>query len=211
MTSLHPETVRHILTFMNDTFVSRNKMKVVCSHWNICLSDEAFSIDFGVTSFDTIGGFRQHAEKIQYLFGEKCKQIIWNHDMCDTPIFFNFVPSQLIYLDLSWCPRVTDYAFVKMIQNCPKLKKIILQGCRRLGNYCIEEIANKCSELEYLDVSNGVFATDESICEIGRKCKNLVYLNVGKENYYITDKSMMTCFTHCPRLRCFIWRHRENV
>ena len=214
---IHPEALRHVLSFLPMTHLSISKLRQVSKHWNRSLSDESIEIDSGLSTFNIdsfhIGkfphlGFREDlmVKHFRKFFGERCTSITWTNDSYSNPFFTDFIQlcPNLVSLDISWASRLTYYPFVSMIAKCPKLKKLILSGCRRLGDYVVKSIALKCRDLEFLDLSGGISFSDEALIEIARNCKKLISIDITGAGQYVTVMSISELIDCCPDLKSIV-------
>nr|XP_006813346.1 PREDICTED: uncharacterized protein LOC102802577 [Saccoglossus kowalevskii] len=115
-----------------------------------------------------------------------------------------FLGSQLINLDISWCEDVTDsgllsiaksctslaslkmrkcpasdIALITISENCPNIKQISLSGADKITNAGITVMAKSLSWLVFVDISWNSNLTDASISALFSSCSNLLDVNLA--------------------------------
>lgn len=71
----------------------------------------------------------------------------------------------LTTLGLSGVSR-NEVSIIKVISECPNLKKLCISGLSRLSNFALAEIGTRCKKLEIIDLSGCTSIRNEGLCSL---------------------------------------------
>ena len=133
------------------------------------------------------------------------------------------IPSDLQKLDLSKCGWLTDSNLGKMIEICPKLKRISLGSniqltyagwtqlhrlstletlelshCHQINDEDVKLIMNGCRDLEQINLESCQGIGDSGFLDLARNLKKLIRVNLTRTT--ISDVPLIDFATHCPNL-----------
>eukprot|EP00057_Strongylocentrotus_purpuratus_P001885 XP_003723417.1 PREDICTED: uncharacterized protein LOC100889573 [Strongylocentrotus purpuratus] len=93
----------------------------------------------------------------------------------------------LISLDTSWC-AVTDNGLSAILDGCPRLETICLNGCQSVSDQCLRQIVNKYgSNLEVLELCGCFNLSPQTLTHLADTSNHLRTLNIA-QCYKITDE-----------------------
>jgi len=161
----------------------------------------------------------------------KTLDISGTHDYTDQ---FQQIPSGLEELDLSRCGWLTDASFKKMVQLCPKLKRLVLNSdahltflgwgeliklskldqldisrCVRVGDEEFRVILDTCCFITHLSIEDCTHISDRALFEIPKKLLKLTQLNAARSQ--ITDGILVDLGTSCRELSDLDLTRCENI
>ena len=111
-----------------------------------------------------------------------------------------YQPSRLRRLDLSENPRLTRSTLVPILDLCPDLRALRLNGCEDgADDQVLAVAAQRCTLLQELRLARCPAVSDEGLTSIGRGCPYLTILDVS-HNLAITDAGMSAVGMGCRRL-----------
>lgn len=109
---------------------------------------------------------------------------------------------QLVFVDLSDCPQITDSVLQTLAAGCWMLQTFIMKRCQRITDAGIVKIAQCCKDLRHLDVSEcehvGEYG-DKALVEIGKCCPNLTVLDLFGCRH-VHDAGVRAIAKGCPLL-----------
>lgn len=111
------------------------------------------------------------------------------------------VHSELRFLNLGLCSKVTDHCLRQIAMNCPDLRELDIKGCFNTTDLGISYIARGCQGLKLLNISSGsmiqkMCLTDQSLVSIATYCKGLRQLFIEKNPLMSLD-GYKNLFDHC--------------
>lgn len=108
------------------------------------------------------------------------------------------IPNNVLELDLSKCPWLTNSIIQKMVSICPQLKRLKLQSNVQLTFVGWGEL-QKLRQLQALDISRCNQVSDEDFALILKACAHLVELRVD-ECKKLTDNAFFSLTRSLPQL-----------
>jgi hypothetical protein len=96
-----------------------------------------------------------------------------------------------------------------LAQYCPRVEEVDLTCCVRLDTPGLIKLVTNCPQLRRLGLS-GTRIADEALIALGANCPLLEMLLV-RDNYRITDTGVIAVARGCPRLQHFDAEHCENL
>lgn len=111
------------------------------------------------------------------------------------------VHSELRFLNLGLCSKVTDHCLRQIAAYCPDLHELDIKGCFNTTDLGISYIARGCQRLKLLNISSGsmiqkMCLTDQSLVSIATHCRALQQLFVEKNPLMSLD-GYKNLFDHC--------------
>ncbi|XP_052681217.1 F-box/LRR-repeat protein 4-like isoform X2 [Crassostrea angulata] len=84
-------------------------------------------------------------------------------------------------LDLGWCSnlRSTTGCFLKLVKNCPNIKKLYLTANRTICKGDLEAIAKYSRKLEQLDILGTSYVQTDDVHSVLTSCPKLIFLDVS--------------------------------
>ncbi|XP_041466319.1 uncharacterized protein LOC121416865 [Lytechinus variegatus] len=93
----------------------------------------------------------------------------------------------LTSLDTSWC-AVTDNGLSAVLDGCPRLETICLNGCQSVSDQCLRQIVNRYgANLEVLELCGCFNLSPQTLMLLAETSNNLITLNIA-QCYKITDE-----------------------
>ncbi|XP_063957002.1 uncharacterized protein LOC129263803 [Lytechinus pictus] len=93
----------------------------------------------------------------------------------------------LTSLDTSWC-AVTDNGLSAVLDGCPRLETICLNGCQSVSDQCLRQIVNKYgANLGVLELCGCFNLSPQTLMLLAETSNNLITLNIA-QCYKITDE-----------------------
>ncbi|XP_074644980.1 uncharacterized protein LOC141901562 [Tubulanus polymorphus] len=114
--------------------------------------------------------------------------------------------SDLKYVDLSMCKRITDDSLVSLASNNRRLEKILISNCVEITNDGVLFLIHNCRRIVELDISNLVKITDHCVEEIAKYCRHLRHLDVSYCSY-VTQKALESVEMGCKHLQALHCRY----
>jgi hypothetical protein len=108
--------------------------------------------------------------------------------------------SNLVNIDLSGSPQLTNSSLIEISKKCQNLKMINLFDCRKIADKSIIEIVHNCLKLENINIGDMHRITDLSLIEISKYCSNLQTLNLHSSQR-ITDYGLISIAKKCLKLK----------
>ncbi|XP_077289456.1 uncharacterized protein LOC143913493 isoform X2 [Arctopsyche grandis] len=91
-----------------------------------------------------------------------------------------FNSRRLVYVDLSYCRRISYGGIRVMVVGCPNIETLNLRSCERVRDKCVREIARNLKNLMYLILTGCSSLTNDSISYIKQHCASLKVLDVSR-------------------------------
>lgn len=109
---------------------------------------------------------------------------------------------QLVVVDLSDCPQITDTILQALAAGCWMIQTFIMKRCQRITDAGIVKIAQCCKDLRHLDVSEcehvGEYG-DKALIEISKYCSKLTVLDLFGCRH-VHDAGVRAIARGCPLL-----------
>ena len=68
---------------------------------------------------------------------------------------------ELEFIELSFCPNVSDATLMKIAEHCPKLAELHVQGCPGVTAAGLTELGSQCSNLKYVMITYTLLYLDQ--------------------------------------------------
>ncbi|XP_072182171.1 uncharacterized protein [Diadema setosum] len=103
-------------------------------------------------------------------------------------------------IDASWC-AVSDNGLSAILDGCPRLESICLNGCQLVTDQCLRQIIDKYGpNLRVLELCGCFNLSAETLVHLADTSSQLTTLNIA-QCYKITDDCIATVATKLPSLR----------
>lgn len=177
-------------TINDGLFQSAHKINIInVSVLNLCFTE--------VTSYG-VSLILNHFRYLKTIYLASCKNLHLNQDR----LVSNGKKKVLEGLFLSENPLLSDAFFLKIINDSPYLRDIVLRGNKNLTDSSLSQIVSCCPSVASLDFSNCVSLTEKTICSLV-KAVQLDTLKVGGINS-ITSDSLNQVLENCINLKVLI-------
>ena len=94
--------------------------------------------------------------------------------------------------------HITDSWLHNIVQKCPNLRQLVLEGCYEVTDKGLEFVAKSCQQLQSLDVFSCQI-TDNGLNFVSERCTQLKSLILSC-SYDVTDKGLEFVAKNCPHL-----------
>ena len=152
---------------------------------SISTNEEGYSLDSGV------------AEWLEDRMVFMCALKFYGMDE-DLPVgFLEHTGRQLLKIDLSGCPSVSDARFKELVECCPKLEDVDLSHCFSISDVGVASLVRLCPGLHTLSIS-GTHVTEKGLASFGEDCRNMKKINL--EGLAISDTGLQKIAKVFPNL-----------
>jgi hypothetical protein len=138
----------------------------------------------------------------------KLKSISFNYEIGDDVFKYISKCSNIIYLNLSYCSKLTNKS-LNYISNIKGLKKIILHQCKFKHDDLI--LLSKCKNLECLDISLNSFSND-TLLHLSKNCNKLKDILIGSwDTPKLTIIGLKYLIKYCKNLEYVYLGYNTNL
>lgn len=122
-----------------------------------------------------------------------------NSILSDAAILPFIASRDMVDLDLSYNPLITDRTIFALAERATRLQSVNLAGNNNLGNEALRTLFSRCRDLREVDLTQVTAVTDETIIELVMRSPNLRKIRLSK-CHRLTDRSIEMIAEHCPQL-----------
>ncbi|KAF9207546.1 SCF ubiquitin ligase complex subunit [Haplosporangium sp. Z 27] len=108
--------------------------------------------------------------------------------------------TELLSLDLSEIPTVTDELLGNVATDCPRLHTLYLGSCAAITDESVMRLANNCHQLKRIKLSQCTLLTDRSILALTQQCPQLVEMDVTNCNL-VSSEAIQSIFENLSQIR----------
>jgi hypothetical protein len=115
----------------------------------------------------------------------------------------------LEHIDVS-SENISDLSLIEISKNCSNLKFLILNRCYKITDSAFILIAKNCLKLEKIDIFNNENITDFSLIEISKNILNLKIISLFNCSL-ITNCGLMAILKNCLKLESVKLCYNQNI